>query len=780
MAQHHLAPPSAADPPGPGLTRRQMLIGSLAAVGGVVAIGSLAGCTPANASADGVRQLAFWHLLSGGDGINMAGLVDDVNALDHGYEATQTVLAWGAPYYTKLAMASVGGRAPDTAIMHASRVAGYAPGGLLDPWDLDLLAENGVQESDFLDRGLGQGRARRQAVLDRPRLAPVHHDVQPRRRRAGRGPRQRRAAGADRQPGPVPRGRPGHAGRDRQARAVLRVPRRRRPDVAAVLHALQAARRRLRPVRPARPRSTRTPRSTSLEFIQQLLDGTICTPSGDYGTAVSRVHVGGERDVLHRRLGAADRQERRPRVRRPADPDAVRHAGRLRRLARVHAPAPVEPEPGAAAPRRTGSSRTSSRTRSRGPRPGTSRRSSRSCRAPSTRRCCRRRTTRRPPRSSTTTRRRGSPGRAATSRTTSLETVQNVYLERRRSRRTGFDAFVAARQRPARPSRTRSDRKESTHVHRSTQRRRRHARRLGRRPGPASVRRATGTTASAGRSSRPSSSSSSMFLIWPLIHGFYLSFTGESITGANGELHRLRELRRGARRTRSCGARCCNTLWFTVLSTDPARGRLARPRAARPPGAARPVAVAALVLHAVPARVDRRRADLDLDVQPAARARERRARRVRGRAGGVAAGSDVGDVRRSSSRPLWWTVGFNFLLYLTALQNIPEQQYEASAHRRRRADGGSCRSITIPQLGPTTVLIVMLQILASLKVFDQIYMHDQRRSRRRRPGRSCSTSSRPGSPATGSGTRRPSRTSSSPSSSSSRSARSELTSRRSA
>ena len=46
----------------------------------------------------------------------MAGLVDDVNALDHGYEAIQTVLAWGAPYYTKLAMASVGGRSPDTAI----------------------------------------------------------------------------------------------------------------------------------------------------------------------------------------------------------------------------------------------------------------------------------------------------------------------------------------------------------------------------------------------------------------------------------------------------------------------------------------------------------------------------------------------------------------------------------------------------------------------------------------------------------------------------------------
>lgn len=69
---------------------------------------------------------------------------------------------------------------------------------------------------------------------------------------------------------------------------------------------------------------------------------------------------------------------------------------------------------------------------------------------------------------------------------------------------------------------------------------------------------------------------------------------------------------------------------------------------------------------------------------------------------------------------VWWTVGFNFLLYLTALQNIPEQQYEAAS-----IDGaGKWRqifSITLPQLGPTTAIVVILQVLASLKVFDQIY-----------------------------------------------------------
>lgn len=69
---------------------------------------------------------------------------------------------------------------------------------------------------------------------------------------------------------------------------------------------------------------------------------------------------------------------------------------------------------------------------------------------------------------------------------------------------------------------------------------------------------------------------------------------------------------------------------------------------------------------------------------------------------------------------VWWTIGFNFLLYLAALQNIPETQYEAAS-----IDGaGRWRtlfSITIPQLGPTTVLVIILQLLASLKVFDQIY-----------------------------------------------------------
>ena len=129
------------------LSRRTLLLGSAGAIGAAWLATGLTGCS---AVAKGeVVPLSFWHLMSGGDGIRMSALVDQANSDNPDFVATQTVLTWGAPYYTKLAMASAGGRAPEVAIMHASRVPGYVPGGLLDPWDLDLLAENDVTEADF-------------------------------------------------------------------------------------------------------------------------------------------------------------------------------------------------------------------------------------------------------------------------------------------------------------------------------------------------------------------------------------------------------------------------------------------------------------------------------------------------------------------------------------------------------------------------------------------------------------------------------------------------------
>lgn len=70
---------------------------------------------------------------------------------------------------------------------------------------------------------------------------------------------------------------------------------------------------------------------------------------------------------------------------------------------------------------------------------------------------------------------------------------------------------------------------------------------------------------------------------------------------------------------------------------------------------------------------------------------------------------------------VWWTFGFNFILYTAAIQDIPEELYEAAA-----LDGASplqqMGRLTVPLLRPTISLVLLLQVLASLKVFDQIYL----------------------------------------------------------
>src|SRR5690625_3189814 len=117
--------------PGPSapVGRRSLLKGA-GGLGALAGLGALSGC--AGADARDSDDIAFWHLLSGPDGVTMGEMLDGYMATDGAADVTQTVLAWGAPYYTKLAMASAGGRAPDLAVMHAARVPGYAPGGLLE------------------------------------------------------------------------------------------------------------------------------------------------------------------------------------------------------------------------------------------------------------------------------------------------------------------------------------------------------------------------------------------------------------------------------------------------------------------------------------------------------------------------------------------------------------------------------------------------------------------------------------------------------------------------
>ena len=70
---------------------------------------------------------------------------------------------------------------------------------------------------------------------------------------------------------------------------------------------------------------------------------------------------------------------------------------------------------------------------------------------------------------------------------------------------------------------------------------------------------------------------------------------------------------------------------------------------------------------------------------------------------------------------VWWTLGFNFLLYLAGLQQISKDVYEAAA-----IDGSNwwhrVRYITIPLLRPQTVTVLLLQVIASLQIFGQTYL----------------------------------------------------------
>lgn len=68
---------------------------------------------------------------------------------------------------------------------------------------------------------------------------------------------------------------------------------------------------------------------------------------------------------------------------------------------------------------------------------------------------------------------------------------------------------------------------------------------------------------------------------------------------------------------------------------------------------------------------------------------------------------------------IWQAVGFPMVLFLAGLQSVPQELVEAA-----RIDGAGAlqvfRNVTLPALRPTTVVVVILTIISSLKVFDLI------------------------------------------------------------
>ncbi|WP_128683254.1 extracellular solute-binding protein [Actinomyces qiguomingii] len=129
-------------------SRRRFLTAAVVSGAALAGAGLLGGCAPSASAGDRTR-VQLWHLFTGGDGGVFQAMMDTVGKQNPQLEIDPVVLTWGGPYYTKLAMSSVGGRSPDLAVMHATRVIGYAPGGLLDTWDLNRLAEHGITPEMF-------------------------------------------------------------------------------------------------------------------------------------------------------------------------------------------------------------------------------------------------------------------------------------------------------------------------------------------------------------------------------------------------------------------------------------------------------------------------------------------------------------------------------------------------------------------------------------------------------------------------------------------------------
>ena len=70
---------------------------------------------------------------------------------------------------------------------------------------------------------------------------------------------------------------------------------------------------------------------------------------------------------------------------------------------------------------------------------------------------------------------------------------------------------------------------------------------------------------------------------------------------------------------------------------------------------------------------------------------------------------------------IWWTIGFNTVIFLAALQEIPQTLYEAAA-----IDGANpiqqFQHVTIPMLRPVLVFVITITLIASANLFGQPFL----------------------------------------------------------
>ena len=149
------------------------------------------------------ETIVWWDFLSGGDGVRMKAMLDEFNKEHAGkVKIDATTLEWGVPFYTKVQTSAAVGQGPDVMTYHESRMPLGVSTGIAERAHARRARGRRHQGERLrprqLEGGAGPGR---QAIcraarypLDHPLLQQGHaEEGRPaRRRRQAEGPRRRR------------------------------------------------------------------------------------------------------------------------------------------------------------------------------------------------------------------------------------------------------------------------------------------------------------------------------------------------------------------------------------------------------------------------------------------------------------------------------------------------------------------------------------------------------------------------------------------------------------
>src|SRR5262245_23950223 len=139
------------------LTRRDLLRASALGAGTL----ALSGCSAIGAglldTGPAPTTLAYWNLFGGGDGVRMTEMEDGYRKENPDIDLQAVTLAWGNPYYTKVALATVGRGPPDVAVSHLTRMKTLAAGNLLQELHPEDLERHGMTADRFNRRAWDAG-----------------------------------------------------------------------------------------------------------------------------------------------------------------------------------------------------------------------------------------------------------------------------------------------------------------------------------------------------------------------------------------------------------------------------------------------------------------------------------------------------------------------------------------------------------------------------------------------------------------------------------------------